>query len=147
MKWFLKKADRIVVATQGHIEGSDYLKSYREKCIIIPFGVREEILEDSKSYFLQQQNQKDEKRIVRFLFVGRLTYYKGCKILLQAFQQVKQAKLILVGDGPLKREMEQYIIKNQMQKQVELKGWLNYKELFQEYRKCDVFVLPSIVKS
>lgn len=155
MKWFLNHADRIIVATKGHIEGSDYLKPYREKCVIIPFGVRKEILTDSTKYLMrkkmQHRNQKivgaDREKEVRFLFVGRLTYYKGCQILLRAFQNVKGAKLAVVGDGPLREEMEQDIVKHHMQKRVELKGWLTDSKLFQEYRACDVLVLPSVARS
>lgn len=150
MNWFLKKAVRIVVATQGHIEGSDYLKDYREKCAVIPFGVREEVLKDSTDYLFWQKTengQQTEQEEIRFLFVGRLIYYKGCEVLLRAFHGITGAKLVIVGDGPLKSQMEQKIELWQMQEKVELKGWLKDLELFQEYRNCDVFILPSVVKS
>ncbi len=39
MTMFLKRADAIIVATQGHIDGSKYLKPYAHKCVIIPYGV------------------------------------------------------------------------------------------------------------
>ena len=39
MDRFLKRADRIIVATEGHINGSSYLEPYRDKCVIIPFGI------------------------------------------------------------------------------------------------------------
>lgn len=150
MNWFLKKAVRIVVATQGHIEGSDYLKDYREKCAVILFGVREEVLKDSTDYLFWQKTengQQTEQEEIRFLFVGRLIYYKGCEVLLRAFHGITGAKLVIVGDGPLKSQMEQKIELWQMQEKVELKGWLKDLELFQEYRNCDVFILPSVVKS
>lgn len=150
MLWFLEKADRIVVATKGHIEGSDYLKDYKEKCVVIPFGVRKEVLKDSTNYLLWQaveNGQRAEEDVIRFLFVGRLIYYKGCDVLLKAFREVTGAKLAIVGDGPLKAQMEQQIESWRMQEKVELKGWLKDLELFQEYRNCDVFILPSVVKS
>ena len=164
MNWFLKKAVRIVVATEGHIEGSDYLKPFQEKCVKIPFGVREEVLKDSTDYLLQQTIKEKEKEIeqtaknrqkalqtdreeIRFLFVGRLIYYKGCDVLLKAFQGIAGAKLVMVGDGPLKNQIEQKLAVYHMQEKVELKGWLRDPELFEEYRSCDVLILPSVVKS
>ena len=38
MRWTLRRADRIVVATQGHIDGSAYLPPYSDKCVVIPYG-------------------------------------------------------------------------------------------------------------
>lgn len=44
------------------------------------------------------------------LFVGRLTEVKGCANLLRAMRQVEaqipEARLVVVGDGPLRRELE-----------------------------------------
>lgn len=152
MEWFLRKADRIIVATKGHIQGSQYLKPYQDKCRVIPYGVRKEIEEDSYDYLCQvkiekEKNKKITKKKVRFLFVGRLVYYKGCDILIKAWKGLKNAELIVVGSGNLEKEMKQYVQKASFLGQVCFKGNLSDKQVMEEYRKCDVLVLPSIARS
>lgn len=154
MERFLKRADVIIVATEGHIEGSAYLKPYRDKCVIIPFGVEKEIYEDSTKWLEGQkeieaertksQNQNEE---TKFLFVGRFVYYKGCKILLEAFKDVKDARLTMVGNGPMEEELKQLVAQYGLQEKVEFLGNVTEEQLREEYKKCDVFVLPSIVRS
>lgn len=149
MEWFLKRADRIIVATKGHIQGSQYLKPYWDKCRIIPFGVRKEIEKDSYDYLQQIKTakEKEEQKKVRFLFVGRLVYYKGCDILIKAWKGLKNAELVLVGSGNLERELKQYVKKASLSNQIYFKGNLSDRQVMEEYRKCDVFVLPSVARS
>lgn len=40
-----------------------------------------------------------------FLYIGRLSYEKGLMTLLKAFVAVPEAKLVIVGDGPLRAEL------------------------------------------
>ena len=146
MEWFLKRADKIIVATQGHIEGSHYLKPYRGKCVVIPFGLQRKLESDSEDYIINVANNIIDKKIT-FLFVGRFVYYKGCDILLKAFCGIKDAKLIMVGTGPLENEMKEFVYKNNMYADVEFKCNLSDKQVMEEYRNCDVFVLPSVARS
>ena len=44
---FLSRADVIIAATQGNIDGSDYLLKYRDKCVIIPYGLDRNIEKES----------------------------------------------------------------------------------------------------
>lgn len=159
MNRFLKRADRVIVATQGHVKGSEYLNPFQEKCVIIPYGVRQEIEEDSLRYLLERTRIREEsqdavsgeedteKKKLQFLFVGRLVYYKGCDILLKAFEQVKYAELVIVGSGALEEEMKRYVHEHQMGDRVYFRGNLPDEDVMKAYRDCDVFVLPSIARS
>lgn len=149
MEWFLKRADKILVATKGHIEGSKYLKPYQEKCQVIPFGVRKEIEEDSRDYIRKEKTKQERsrKKKVRFLFVGRLVYYKGCDILLKAWNGLYHAELVIVGSGNLEQEMKQYVKKKALSKQICFKGNLSDQQVMEEYRNCDVLILPSVARS
>jgi rhamnosyl/mannosyltransferase len=145
MERFLKRADVIIVATQGHIDGSDYLPKYKEKCVIIPFGV-DSIIEQRADEYLQQ-NKVINREIVRFLFVGRLVYYKGCEILLDAFCKVKNAELIMIGSGEHEDGLKQLTKQYGLEEKVCFLGAVDDEQLSQEFGECDVFVLPSILKS
>ena len=49
MELFLKRADVILVGAQGILEGSRYLKPYRDKCRVVPFAVTDEVLQAGKA--------------------------------------------------------------------------------------------------
>lgn len=148
MEWFLRRADLIIVATEGHIEYSNYLKKYRNKCIVIPFGTDKTIMDNSKRWIESQyNNQYKKKECVRFLFVGRLVYYKGCKVLLEAFKEVERAELIMVGKGEMGDELKQLSSFLELEDRVQFLGSLSEEELSKQFGLCDVFVLPSILKS
>ena len=105
MEKMLQRADTIIVATEGHIKGSAYLGPYKDKCVVIPYGVDRMTELSADQYFFNNYNQKRICNKVRFLFVGRLVYYKGVKVLINAFQHVRNrggTKKIsyFVWDGP-----------------------------------------------
>lgn len=146
MNAFLRRVDRIVVATQGHIEGSAYLSKYREKCRVVPFGLnmaeyKKDVAETS---LLQKEGQAGT---VKFLFVGRLVYYKGIDVLLKAFERAENAELFIVGSGPLKEELAAEARRMGKERLVHFLSGVSDAELKACYRDCDVFVLPSVASS
>lgn len=151
MTHLLKRADKIIVATQGHIEGSVYLKPYRQKCVIIPYGVDNDVISRGESYieknFKEKQYEINNKDIVKFLFTGRLVYYKGCDILLKAFVKVPNAILTLIGTGTMESELKKLASDLGLMNRVRFLGDVSIEELYKEYEECDVFILPSILRS
>jgi glycosyltransferase involved in cell wall biosynthesis len=145
MEKFLKRADVIIVATQGHIDGSDYLPKYRDKCVIIPFGVDQAIEKKADEYMKLQPLVKKEK--INILFVGRLVYYKGCDVLLNAFRAVQGAELTLIGNGELEAALKEQAKADGIEDKVHFLGNVDEDTLSKAFADCDVFVLPSIVKS
>jgi len=146
----LNRADAIVVATQGHIDGSKYLKPYQNKCHIIPFGV-EHSIEDAADRYIEQravrQGDGNKSEPVRFLFVGRFAYYKGCDVLLEAFAKVKGAQLIMVGSGEMASQLKARAVELGVAESIVFSGALPEEELNRQYAECDVFVLPSVARS
>lgn len=149
MEAFLKRADVIIVATKGNIEGSAYLKPYRKKCVVIPFGVQNHLYEESTKWLKMNSDDADKSpdQETNFLFVGRLVYYKGCKVLLEAFRKVEHAKLTLVGSGSMEEELKNLAKHYGMENRVTFLGNIGEEKLIEQYKKCDVLVLPSIVRS
>lgn len=150
MRRFLKRADLIIVATQGHIEGSDYLREYKDKCRIIPYGVEPNIEKLSDKYVEQLrccEKECIEKKVTRFLFIGRLVYYKGCDILIEAFSKVTNAKLELIGSGPMEEELKARVNELGINENVSFVGNISDAEMVNHIQQCDVLVLPSIIKS
>lgn len=146
MKYLLNRADVIFTATEGHINGSDYLPEYREKCRIVPFGLTiEDYVNIEKKPILTEK--LTDKNSVKIFFTGRLVYYKGVDVLLKAFTKVKNCELFIAGTGELEAKLKAYVESRKLTEKVHFLGFLPDIELKQAYADCDIFVLPSVVKS
>ena len=69
MNWLLRRADVIVVATEGHINGSRYLKPYADKCVIIPYGVAG-TLKKRRTTGSQKRKKSQRKNVFVFCLWG-----------------------------------------------------------------------------
>ena len=77
--------------------------------------------------------------------VGRLSYAKNQKYLIETFaeiiKQIPNAKLWIIGDGPLRKELEQEISSLCLSSEVKL--WGNRNDVKALLNCMDCFVLPS----
>jgi colanic acid/amylovoran biosynthesis glycosyltransferase len=80
------------------------------------------------------------------LFVGRLTEKKGCAYLLRAMHEVEDrvpaAELVVVGDGPLRQELEE-IAKKTLRK-CRFLGWQPPETVREWMNRARVFCVPSV---
>jgi glycosyltransferase involved in cell wall biosynthesis len=90
---------------------------------------------------IRQLNQLAETDVV-FLFVGRLLPHKGILDLLDAFERLsaKQVKLLIVGDGPLRKWVENKVQQNN---KIHYAGRLTQEKLLEIYYAANVVVVPS----
>lgn len=154
MEWLLRRADCIVVATQGHIDGSKYLQPYEDKCRIIPYGVDPKMEREAERWYEDRKpHKKSDKKpdVVNYLFVGRLVYYKGCRIMIEAFARAAEAdrrlRLDIVGMGPLEPELKKQTEELGVTDQIYFHADVSDDELIRYFKECDVFVLPSLQRS
>jgi glycosyltransferase involved in cell wall biosynthesis len=124
---------------------SDMERYYRiNPSLIKVFGnaVSDKFLEGARSNDIT----KDPFRI---LFVGRFEYQKGLLDLIDSMkivvERIPQARLFLIGKGPLLLKLTNKIIDLNLQKQVKIKGFLmtGSMSLIEEYLRASVFVVPS----
>ncbi|MCF6276339.1 MAG: glycosyltransferase family 4 protein [Candidatus Magasanikbacteria bacterium] len=86
---------------------------------------------------------------VNFVFVGRLTEPKKPSFLLKAItllpEDIKQkVNVTIIGKGEKEKEIKEFIIKNNLEKTVILKGLLSREDVFDQLcNKTDVFTLFS----
>lgn len=82
--------------------------------------------------------------------VGRLCEQKGQLLLLDAARQIAQKqiplKLVLVGDGELRSEVESRIAAYGLQEQVTITGWASGAEVRRYLNEARAFVLPSFAE-
>lgn len=142
----LEDAALILVSSPNMVRSSRWLRPYEAKCRVVPFFV------DLRNFPLGSNVEVDprelgfEREIPIVLFVGRLVYYKGLEYLLRAMQQVN-ARLVIVGDGPLRRRMERLSRELGVDKKVQFVGRVANDLLHKYYRVCRCLVLPSVEPS
>lgn len=87
-------------------------------------------------------------KTLRIGFLSWLERKKGIFYLLDSINKARKnnldIKLFIAGDGQLKREIEKYIISNNLNGNVELIGPVFGKEKEDFFKKLDLFILPSI---
>lgn len=90
--------------------------------------------------------QKPDQNDMIYANMGRLSPEKNQKNLIDAFyrlhEEFKDTKLYLLGDGPLKEELENQIRRYHLEQDVIMTG--NLDNPFALLRRCDCFVLPSL---
>ena len=146
MMSLLRRADRILVATEGHIDGSAYLSDFRKKCTIVPYGiVPEDYSGVAPEGFLTEKCTYQDS--VKVMFTGRLVYYKGIDVLINAFPAVRNCELFICGEGELETMLRSSVIVQNMADRVHFLGFLPENELKKAFADCDIFVLPSVERS
>ncbi len=117
-----------------------------ERCFILPMSV-------SGEKFINESDALPTKNILKgemgienrkvFLFVGRFVWEKNLLLLLESFSiALPDAALLLVGDGPEKAKIVEYIQSNNIQN-VFLAGYSVFPDIVRYYKMADCFVLPS----
>jgi glycosyltransferase involved in cell wall biosynthesis len=80
-----------------------------------------------------------------FCFVGRFTEQKGIDVLLHAVTEIQNQHTVfrvwLVGDGPLRAELEEWVAKENLSSIVQFLGYRS--DIPAILQASDVFVLPS----
>jgi glycosyltransferase involved in cell wall biosynthesis len=77
----------------------------------------------------------------RFLFVGRLSAPKGIVPLLEEFKTLPEYDLVVIGDGELRRELEQRFAG---QSSVQFLGQIPQPELVDAYQSATALIYPSL---
>lgn len=139
-----KKAKKIFVSNPNLIENSNYLKRFKEKCVVIPFGIDLEFFKENDYLKKEAEEIRRKFGLPLILSVGRLIYYKGFEYLIKASKNFK-GKIIIIGEGKLKEKLLMMIKKYGLESKVFIIPPV--KDLRPYYLACDVFVLPSIYKS
>jgi rhamnosyl/mannosyltransferase len=80
------------------------------------------------------------------LFVGRLVYYKGVHVLIEAAKQWP-GSIAIVGQGPLETELRADVARRGLEERVRFVGRVGDDDLPAYYQACDALVLPSIART
>ena len=128
------------------MDGSPYLRKYREKCTVIPNCIDESRLTitDKRKKRAEEIRQINKDKIICFA-VGRHVKYKGFKYLIEASRLLDDRfHIIIGGKGPLTEELKTLAVGNQ---NIEFPGMISENDLIAYYQAMDIFCFPSITKN
>jgi rhamnosyl/mannosyltransferase len=141
-----RRADCVIASSPILAQESPLVQRARHTAII-PFGI------DLSRYRRDDPERRRQIEAIReripgprLLFVGRLVYYKGLKVLLQAAREWR-GTLVIVGVGRLEAGLRQLAADLDLGDRVQFAGDVADEQLPAYYQACDAFVLPSFART
>jgi glycosyltransferase involved in cell wall biosynthesis len=77
-----------------------------------------------------------------FLYLGRISEEKGIDVAISAFAKMPNERLIILGEGPKKDELEKFIVSSNI-KNIEFLGYKNNEEVKRYILKSKATICPS----
>jgi rhamnosyl/mannosyltransferase len=140
----LKRAAAVIATSPNYVESSPVLSAHRERCRVIPYGIPFEQFARADPAAVADIRARYGRRVV--ISVGRLIYYKGFEHLVRAMTEV-DGRLLIVGDGPLRGELEALARRLGVADRVTLLGEIQNRDVTPFYHASDVFALASTARS
>lgn len=141
--WLVKRAQRIVGTTPVYVEESPHLAAVQHKCTYVPIGI-EPVVPDKEAAMAERK--KYPGRLI--LSIGRLVPYKGYSYLIDAMSLLPEYyHLVIGGSGPLQKQFQEQIGVLGLEERVTLLGRVPEAQKQALFGACDVFVLPSVIKT
>ncbi|HMP39983.1 MAG TPA: glycosyltransferase [Roseiflexaceae bacterium] len=135
----LRRAGCIIATSPQYVASSPFLRPHAAKCRIVPLGV------DTERFHPAGSSHAGPPRI---LFVGRLRYYKGLHVLIDAMAQLTgPAELWIAGEGPEHERLAAQAQAAGIAGRIRFLGDISDTALPELYRSVDLFVLPAHLRA
>ena len=143
-RWLIRRSDVIVGTTPVYLTDSPWLQDVQAKCTAVPIGVAPITYDPEKAASIKARFPGK----TLLLTIGRLVPYKGLSYLVDAMKLLpKDFHLVVGGDGPLKRTLQKQIAEAGLSDRITMLGYVPDDDLSVWYGACDLFVLPSTMKT
>jgi glycosyltransferase involved in cell wall biosynthesis len=156
----IKRAKAIVATSEPYLNSSETLKPWLWKCHAITPGVDTEKFDSmpesiglstenddaSDSQAIRSTGEPHQDRL-NVLAIGRLTYYKGFRYLIEAAAKAPNVFVSLVGHGQQEKYLKRLVASLGLQNRVTFHHFLSDRELAHQMALCDCFCLPSIERT
>ena len=141
----LKRADLIIAQTKAMKD--EIIKDYKaeeNKIKIIPNFIDQSKIDVLASEHVEHDWFINKNNIPVILSAGRLDLQKDWYTLLFAFKKLQakiKVRLIIIGDGPDKEKLREFIVKNNLDSYISLAGF--QINPFSWIKRADLFVLST----
>lgn len=142
----LEQAYKVVATSPNYIEGSKFLRKYKEKCVVIPSCINENrLLVDADIKEKSDEIRRKNQGKIICTAVGRHVTYKGYEYLIKASRLLdKNIVIYLIGKGKLTDSLKQLAKGDD---KVKFLGMVDDVWLKAYYLATDIFCFPSITKN
>ena len=145
-RWLLDRADAVVATSQPYADASAALAPFLRKVQVIPIGVRDDRPAACSVKAARLRERYGRRRIVFAL--GRMTYYKGFDVLIDAAPALPDDCVVLVGGaGELLASHRARVAARGLTGKVHFIGAVGGSDLASHFEACDVFCMPSTVRA
>ncbi len=139
IKSICHKASSVCVQTEDMFSNLTKFAGNKNKNMLIHNGF------DPDIFFPDYKKRPDKLKI---LFTGRLVKQKDPLTFLKAIQLFhknnKNFDVTMIGDGPLRKKIEQYISKHKLSDKITLKGKIAYNQVAEELQSAHLYISTSI---
>jgi glycosyltransferase involved in cell wall biosynthesis len=144
--WLLRRADAIIATSEPYAQASEALRPWLSKVQIIPIGISDNAGLAGAADAAAIRQQVRNRKIVFAL--GRMTYYKGFDVLIEAAARLADDVAVLIGgDGELFDHYKRRVASRGLAGKVLLLGHVPDDRLASHFQACDVFCMPSTVRA
>jgi rhamnosyl/mannosyltransferase len=150
----LAHAGRIIATSRAYLDTSSTLGPWIHKARVIPLGIQDRPAGTGSGIAFEPPVISGTDTCpswhpgsVRLLCIGRLTYYKGHRHLIEALADVGEVHLILVGQGELRQELLGTVRRMGLEHRVTLAGYRDEESLQDLMESCDIVLLPSVERT
>lgn len=140
----LDRAARIVATSPQYVDSSPFLRRRAARCVVIPLGVDAARFAHADAAQVAALRARYGQHLV--LFVGRLRYYKGLHVLLDALPMVR-GTLLIGGSGPERDRLVAQAARLGVAERVHFLGDVDDAGLPALYQAADLFVLPAHLRA
>ncbi len=138
----LARATRILTTSSALIDSSPVLAGFGGSCSSISPGVDPAFWSNPDPAAVSRWRQRLGGGV--FLFVGRLVYYKGVEVLIEAVRE-SDLRIAICGEGPLRPGLE--ALAAPLGDRAQFLGDVDVDGMPALYAACHGFVLPSVASS
>jgi len=134
-----KLLDGIIVNSKYNKKHFIEIANIRSNIIkVIPNGINESL------FSVKESLVKERSKKYRIGYFGRLSSEKGIQCLLDSILYIKQYNIecIILGDGPLRKDLDDFVKKNQLSEKVSILGFKQDVVIYMQ--TVDLVVVPSI---
>lgn len=146
LKSIFESAENIIAVSNVLSDSLDYYKSKFKISIAPPIVVIPNLI--NSNFF---NPKKIEDCNFNFITIGRLTPIKGNDKVIDAFSQISKEylsmKLIIVGEGKEKINLEKQAKKLDLEDRIEFCGYLSPEEISRKLAKADCYVTGSSIET
>ena len=143
-----KWADFVFITSQQDVKKFITKKRTGRRIIVVQGGVD---ITESEKYLRSSEVIPVEKRRYDACFVGRLHYQKGVLKLIDIWKKVcelkKDARLVIIGDGPLENIIKKKIQDFGLENNIDLLGFMDGKEKYEIFKQSKIMVHPATYDS